>query len=430
MPSAPDSGSVAVVGAGIIGLSIALRLQRDGTKVTVIDPREPMSGCSAGNAGYLSESNIFPPAAWSVLRRIPSMLFSRSGPLVVRPSYVPQFIPWVMQALRSSAAEAAAHVNRSMASLLGQAIAAFDGLIDAASARHLIERRGGLIAYRTTGALAVKAQLLPRWNALGIRAEEVTAHTVRDLEPALAPMAGGILFPNAGRCLDPRALGLLYFQRFVQDGGTFLQERVTQLEPGSDQVCARLSDGHEVRASRLVACTGFESGPLQALLPFRLPLASERGYHLMLPSPGIQLGRTVVFGEPLFGATSMQEGLRLAGTAEFAHADSPSAMERAHMLLPLARDFLPRLNGSDAVPWMGVRPSLPDGMPAIGALASTPRILYAVGHSHNGLTTSAITAQCIAAVVAGRRPPIDLSPFAIERFSRRSISAAPTSSSA
>ncbi|MGE0800292.1 MAG: NAD(P)/FAD-dependent oxidoreductase [Lautropia sp.] len=428
MPSAPDGGSVVIVGAGIIGLSVALRLQMDGMDVTVIDAREPMSGCSSGNAGYLSEANIFPPAAWDMLRRLPGLLFSRAGALAVRPSYLPRLMPWAIRALRVSAAGTAGHIQRSMAGLLTEAIAAFDELLDAAGARHLVDRNGSLLVYQTAAALSAKARLLPGWNALGVRAEAVTARTMRAMEPALTPdMAGGICFPNAGRCLDPRALGLLYFDRFLRGGGTFVSGQVTEIIPGSDQVAARLSGGRDVRASRLVACTGFEPGPLQALLPFRLPLASERGYHLMLPHPGVRLSRPVVFGEPLFAATTMVEGLRLAGTAEFACAKSPAAMAHAHRLLPLARKFLPHLDGNDAVPWMGVRPSLPDGMPAIGVLVSHPRILYAVGHAHNGLTTSAITARCISAVIAGRATPIDLIPFAIERFTRRPAASRPSS---
>jgi D-amino-acid dehydrogenase len=417
MPSAPEGSAIVVVGAGIVGLSIALRLQMDGMSVTVIDANEPMGGCSSGNAGYLSEANIFPPAAWDVLKRIPAMLVSSCGPLVVRPSYAPRLMPWALRALRASAAGASAHVSLAMAGLMTRAIAAFDGLLDAAGARHLVDRRGGLMAYRTADALAARARLLARWDAFGIRAEAVSAATVHELEPALAAgMAGGIFFPNAGRCLNPRALGLLYLQGLLQRGGTFLRGRVARLDPGPQRVTARLSDGREIRAAKAVVCTGFESDLLQALLAFRLPMASERGYHLMLPNPGVALNRPVVFGEPLFAATSMQDGLRLAGTAEFADAKSPPAMDRAHMLMPLARAFLPQLNGSDAVPWMGVRPSLPDGMPAIGALASHPAVLYAVGHAHNGLTTSAITARCVCDLVSGRPAPVDLRPFAIERF--------------
>jgi D-amino-acid dehydrogenase len=417
MPLAHEDNSIVVVGAGIVGLSIALRLRMDGMNVSVIDASEPMRGCSSGNAGYLSEANIFPPAAWDMLKRIPGMLVSRAGPLVVRPSYVPRLLPWAIRALRASAPAAAARVHAAMAGLMTRAIAAFDDLLDEAGARHLVDRRGGLMAYRTAEALAARARLLPLWSEFGIGAEQVSARIVHELEPALADgMAGGIFFPNAGRCLDPRGLGLRYHERLVQLGATFLCGRVVQLVPSSGRVRARLGDGREVLARKAVVCTGFEPGPLQPLLPFRIPMASERGYHLMLPNPGVELNRPVVFGEPLFAATSMQDGLRLAGTAEFARAESPPAMERAHMLLPLARDFLPRLNAHDAQPWMGVRPSLPDGMPAIGALAAHPAVLYAIGHAHNGLTTSAITARCVADLMAGRRTPVDLQPFAIERF--------------
>ena len=148
-----------------------------------------------------------------------------------------------------------------------------------------------------------------------------------------------------------------------------------------------------------------------------VPLVSERGYHLMLPRPGLSLTRPVVFGEPHFAATPMDEGLRLAGTAEFARWDAPPAWERAHMLLALARQYLRGLDGDEAKPWMGVRPSLPDGLPAIGTVPSAPAIHYAFGHAHNGLTLSAVTARCISALVQGTAPPVDLAPLSLERFS-------------
>lgn len=426
MPSGPSApvlpdDAVIVIGAGIVGLSIALRLQMDGKQVTVIDRQQPMSGCSAGNAGYLSQANIFPPASRDVMRRLPGLLLSRQGPLVIRPSYLPRLVPWGIRALRASAAPECDRIARSMAAMMAKSLASFDDLLAAASAGHLIDRKGSLVVFKSEAALAAKAGLLPVWNSLGICAERIPAGEVRELEPALAKnLSGGIFFSGAARCLNPRAVGMMYFRELLQSGGTFTGGHARAISLGPASASVRLSDGRELHAKKLVVCTGFEAEPLQSLLDFRLPMASERGYHLMLPAPGIELNRPIAFGEPMFGAVSMQEGLRLAGTAEFAFPEAPAAMERARMLLPLSRAFIPQVDGRDAMPWMGVRPTLPDGMPAIGALTSHPAVLYALGHGHNGLTTSAITARCISDLVSGRPPTIDLRPFAIERFSNRS----------
>ncbi len=410
-------GSAVVVGAGIVGLSIALRLRMDGCQVTVIDHNAPMSGVSSGNAGYLSESNIFPPAAPDLLRRLPRLLLDKDGPLVVRPRYAPRLVPWAWRAVAALRPQPYQTVLSNMAALTGQAIAAFDELTREASAQHHISRDGGLIAFRSEAALDAKCRALPVWNSYGLAAERVSAAGVRELEPALCPdIAGGIFYPNAGRCSNPRGLGEHYARRLVALGGTILRDEVRavrQVAPGRAEV-ATATGTHA--AVRVVVAAGYRSGPLLAQLGYRVPLAAERGYHLMLPDAGIALRRPVVFGEPLFAATPMDGGLRLAGTAEFAHADASPDMRRADMLLRLARPYLPGIRGANARSWMGVRPTFPDGMPAIGRVGQAPSVLYAFGHGHNGLTTSAITARCVSSLVRDVPPPVDLSAFRLERF--------------
>ena len=174
-----------------------------------------------------------------------------------------------------------------------------------------------------------------------------------------------------------------------------------------------------MRFRRVVVCAGFWSGKL--LQPYfgRVPLASERGYHLMLPTPGVRVNRPIVFGEPHFAATPMEEGLRLAGTAEFAAPETPANFGRAMMLLRLSRRYLGPLNEAGARPWMGVRPSLPDGLPAIGRVRGHPAIHYAFGHAHNGLTLAAITAACVAAQVRGDKTPVDATALDLARFGPR-----------
>lgn len=410
-------GSAIVVGAGIVGLSIALRLRMDGHPVTVIDNNAPMSGVSSGNAGYLSEANIFPPATPDLLRRLPRLLLDKDGPLVVQPRYALRLLPWAWRAVAALRPQPYQAVLSNMAALTGQAIAAFDELTREASAQHLVSRDGGLVAFRSEAALDAKCRALPVWNSYGLAAERVSAASVRELEPALCQdIAGGIFYPNAGRCSNPRSLGEHYARRLVELGGAILRDEVRavrQAAPGRAEVVT--AHGTHSAASVVVAA-GYRSGPLLAELGYRVPLAAERGYHLMLPDAGISLRRPVVFGEPYFAATPMDEGLRLAGTAEFAHADAKPDMRRATMLLRLARAYLPGIRGTVARPWMGVRPSFPDGMPAIGRVGHAPSVFYAFGHAHSGLTTSAITARCMSSLVRDMPPPLELSAFRLERF--------------
>jgi glycine/D-amino acid oxidase-like deaminating enzyme len=419
MPSSEQTLSrnrITVVGAGIVGLSIALRLHLDGFAVTVIDQREPMSACSAGNAGYLSEANIFPPASRDLLQRLPFLMWDRDSPLVIRPSYVPALLRWAIPALKFSQTEHMNDVAASMAALLRIAYDSFEELTSAANASHLLDRRGGLVACKTQQGLQAKSKHLAIWNQFGLVAERISSDDVAQLEPALAAMHGGVYFPNAGRCIDPRRLGQHYAQCLVDAGVRIIRQQVRRIEQLASGAARLHLEDKTWCAPRLVIATGFDTTLIRPLLDFHVPMVAERGYHLMLPEPGVNLCRPVVFGEPMFAATSMQEGLRLAGTAEFAHPDAKADMRRAHMLLRLARDYLPGINDAKAKPWMGVRPTLPDGRPAIGQIGHARNIYYAIGHSHNGLTTSAVTARCLASLIQGRQAPVDLRPFSIERF--------------
>ncbi|MBD9667098.1 FAD-dependent oxidoreductase [Variovorax sp. VRV01] len=417
---APTSSrpTVAVVGGGIVGLSTALQLQLDGHDVTVIERDAPMQACSAGNAGYLSEANIFPPASPDMLWQMPRLMLAKDGPLVVRPSYALHMLPWGRRALTVLKPEAMARITGTLAAMTRMAYASISGLAAQAGASNLISRDGGLIAFKTQPALDKKCAALDTWNRHDLPVRRLSAVEIAALEPALAPdIVGGLLFQNSGRCSNPQGLGLRYAEHLAAQGGRVVRDEVgaVSLQEGGK---VTVQGQHRSRQyDRIVVCGGYWSGALMRPFFRHVPLASERGYHLMLPRPGLSLTRPVVFGEPHFAATPMDEGLRLAGTAEFARWDAPPAWERAHMLLALARQYLRGLDGDEAKPWMGVRPSLPDGLPAIGTVPSAPAIHYAFGHAHNGLTLSAVTARCISALVQGTAPPVDLAPLSLERFS-------------
>lgn len=389
--------TIGVIGAGIVGLSIAVELKRQGYQVTVIDRDEPMQGCSSGNAGYLSEANIFPPAAPDMLMQLPKLMFANDGPLVIKPTYVPEMLSWGYHALSAIKQERREWITATLADMTVQAYTALEKLSGHASASHLLSRDGGLLAFKNQDAFNKKCALLPVWERHGITVHRLSASEVRSMEPALAKdMVGGLLFENSGRCSNPQKLGLLYAEHLLRNGAEIYRDNVREIRPShSGNVLVR-GVNTERSFNKVVVCAGFWSTALLKPYVHHIPMVSERGYHLMLPTPGIQLKRPVVFGEPHFAATPMDEGLRLAGTAEFASAQSAPNYERAKMLIRLAQGYLPELNGGKGQPWMGVRPSLPDGLPAIGQAPNHSTIHYAFGHAHNGLTLSAVTAELVA----------------------------------
>jgi glycine/D-amino acid oxidase-like deaminating enzyme len=409
--------SVAVVGAGIVGLSIALELQRRGHNVTVFDRDTPMNGCSSGNAGYLSEANIFPPAAPDMLKQLPKLMLDSDGPLVIKPTYAPRMMSWGWHALAAVKADIRSSITQTLADLTADAYEAIHDLAKHANASHLLSRDGGLVAFKTQQALEAKCASLPIFEAHGIAVDRLDRTAIHDAEPALAAdIVGGLLFRNSGRCSNPRQLGLRYAEHLLGHGARLIQDGVEAVDPDAEGGVWVRSTFQSIRYDRVVVCAGFWSKALIQPYVSKIPLASERGYHLMLPIPGIRLRRPVVFGEPHFAATPMDDGMRLAGTAEFASADAPPNAERATMLLRLAQQYLVGLDGRDGQPWMGVRPSLPDGLPAVGVIPAHPSIQYAFGHAHNGLTLSAVTAQLVASQIEGVASHKHASSLDLHRF--------------
>ncbi|WP_082706955.1 NAD(P)/FAD-dependent oxidoreductase [Pseudomonas sp. EpS/L25] len=416
--SGSDSRRIVVVGAGIVGLSIALRLQLEGYQITLIDQNDPMTGCSAGNAGYFSEANIFPPATPDLLRQLPKLLFSKDGPLVIKPAYLNRMIPWSMRAVNVLKPAPYAKVMSALSSLIIRSQDSINQLAGATGAAHLITRNGGLHVYRSEAAFKAKLQALPYWEKHGISVKILNGADARALEPALADnVIGGLYFPESGRCSDPKELGLHYFRYLLQNGAQFLQSAFLGVETDLNSILQVVLPGQRLSAAKVVMATGHSTDRLLQRHGFKSALVAERGYHLMMSEPGVSLSRPVVFGEAYFAATPMDKGLRFAGTAEFCRPDAPPNMQRSHMLQQLAKQYIPGLTAAPGQPWMGVRPSLPDGLPAIGKVASQPGLFYAFGHAHNGLTTSAITAQCVSSLIDGREPPIDIKPFDYNRFS-------------
>ncbi|WP_277978041.1 NAD(P)/FAD-dependent oxidoreductase [Pantoea endophytica] len=413
-----DEKSVVVIGAGIVGLSVALKLHSEGYKITIIDRNEPMEGCSAGNAGFLSESNIFPPATKDILLKLPGMLISKQGPLIISPTYLNRMLPWTLKAAATLNKNKFDKIVDAFSSLITRSQTALHQLSEISGSRHFITSEGGLVCFITEEAFQARIAKIPLWREKGISVRVMDAQETREMEPDLTEnVVGSLFFGNSGRCSNPQGLGLSYFSYLIENGVKFIRDKINNIQ--SDNNNNWIVDGElaNYTASNVICCAGYHSETLLSKFKIKRNVVSERGYHLMLPDSGVNLNRPIVFGEPYFAATPMEHGLRLAGTAEFASPDLPANYGRATMLKDLAKKYLPHLNTDNAVPWMGIRPTLPDGLPAIGEISGHRGLFYAYGHGHNGLMTSAITAECVASLIGRRESPVDLQPFSITRFS-------------
>jgi D-amino-acid dehydrogenase len=180
----------------------------------------------------------------------------------------------------------------------------------------------------------------------------------------------------------------------------------------------RFADGTSAQPDLVIVAAGAWSKPLAAAMGDKVPLDTERGYNITFPSGRLGLTCPVVFEGEGFVATPLDTGDRVGGAVEFAGLSAPPNMARVDAILTRLKRFLPELDASGGERWMGFRPSLPDSLPVIGRSAATPRVLYAFGHGHYGLTQAAATAELVAAMAAGEAAPIDPAPFRPDRFRR------------
>lgn len=408
--------SVAVIGAGIVGICTAAFLQREGYRVTLVDAEEPGTMTSFGNAGAISAHSVTPMALPGIWKKVPRWLLDPLGPLAVRLGYAPKAAPWLMKfmaAAKNFETQAAA-----LADLHRPVREAYLELSGEAGADDLLKQTGVLSVYETTEGFNGDAVVRELSRKHGHRVEELGSDELRQLEPHLSPsFQHATFFPDATHCTNPGELCQRLAAMVLSKGGVHLKARVARFDIGTDGVEALITDQGERHAFDHFAVTaGAWSHQLSGDLGEAFPLESERGYHMVLPNPGIRTSRPISFGERKFMCTTMESGLRLAGTVEFAGLNAAPNWGRADKLLTHAKEIFRDVDTGGAVPWMGNRPATPDSVPVISRSRKHKNVVYGFGHGHLGLTGGAITGKHLTTLVAGREPEIDLSPFSIGRY--------------
>ena len=408
---------VIVVGAGVVGLSAALAAQARGLSVVVIDREGPAAGASAGNAGAFAFTDILPLASPGILRKAPGWLLDPLGPLSVPPAYALRIAPWMWRFWRACAPAQVARSTVAQTALMDLSKAELEPFLAATGTSAMLRRAGNLQVYE--GAAEFRASL-PGWQARtdhGIAFDHLDAREMADLQPGLAAgFTHGTFTPGWYSIDDPRLYTLALAERFRANGGEVLQATVVALHPTGTDVGVDLGGGRVQRAARVVLAAGAFSHLIARTVGDRIPLETERGYNTTLPSDAFDLRMQVTFGGHGFVASRLSTGIRVGGAVELGGLDLPPNFKRADAMLAKARRFLPGLNTTGGVQWMGFRPSLPDSLPVIGPSRASARIIHAFGHGHLGLTQSTGTARLVADLLTDRPPAITLSPFSPQRF--------------
>lgn len=405
---------IAVIGAGVVGLTTALALVDAGREVVLVDPGQPGMGASYGNAGTVAGYATSPVGTPDVLRSLPSLMFIRTSPLAIRHRALPSLVPWLLRFLRQSLPGAAERNSRAIAALVAGAAEGWDDLALRVQGAGILQRRGCLYLYETPEALAGAEAEMARRRALGVEVELLGPDRLAEMEPGLPPGLGGAAYFSDATFLDDpgRMMGLIADQVLAR--ARHLQLRAERLTRGPDGVVIE-GPGLHLHARRVVIAAGAHSRELAAQAGDRVPLDTERGYHVewdmetpLLSRPSCQTSRGFYFC-PMAGR------LRVAGTVELGGLNLPPSPHRVRKLVEGARAFFPDLPEPDR-DWMGFRPSLPDSLPVIGPSQGGPEVVLAFGHGHLGVTMAPITARIVAALLTDQPPPLDIAPYRPGRF--------------
>lgn len=406
---------IAVIGAGVVGMTTALQLAREGREVLLIDPDDPGMGASYGNAGTIADYAVLPVGTPAVLQGLPALLFDRNSPLAIRHAALPTLAPWLMRFARQCLPAAARRNAQALAALLVNATPGWQALAAGIGGADLLHRSGCLYLYQTPRAMAAAKADIAWRKRLGVEVDLIDPGAVAALEPGLPAVAGGgAFFPQAVHLADPgRMMGLLATAA-VAAGAGILRGRAERLERRVDGVIVTGPEFH-LHARRVVIAAGAHSKALARQAGDAVPLDTERGYHAEWDMVQPRLARPVCPTARGFYLCPMQGRLRVAGTVELGGLTAPPSKHRIKRLVAGARAYFPDLGEPDRT-WMGFRPSLPDSLPVIGPSCCGAEVIHAYGHGHIGLTLAPITARLVADLIAGRAPEIDLSAYRAGRF--------------
>ena len=406
---------IGIVGAGIQGISNALFLQKKGFSVTIFDRDKPGSpAASYGNAGHFSPYASVPINRPDVLTDVPAMLLSTTGPLALKWNYVPKMIPWFLQFIRNCTTKRMLHTAKNMHQILDLALPAYDELFDEIELGGLVEKKGILYIWNDQSLKSRELEIKVR-NELGVDQQIVTPKEIHDLEPNIKPIYhGGVYYQYGRHARNPKKILLKLYDLFLKKGGKFLKMNIKDINFNDEKPVIKAETQSFLFDKIVIACGSF-SKKLTDNLDEKIPLDTERGYHVHFKDCDHLLSRPVIFQNRGFGITPMEQGLRVVGTVEFGGLNNPLSKSRVKNLIDNAKYMMGDLPEHEDK-WLGFRPTLPDYLPVIGPSKKHKNVFYCFGHHHLGWTLGPISGKIISGMIAEENTNLDLKPYSSLRF--------------
>jgi D-amino-acid dehydrogenase len=386
-------------------------------RVTLIDAVAPGQSCSFGNAACISTSSIIPFSYPGLIKKVPAWLLGPLGPMFIRPRDFPSLVPWFWNFWRASNMQKVEEIASAQASLMKMAFADYEEILSATGSSHLKLARGAIHLFDSEKEYAETRWQIDLQARHGFEQRRLGREELKSLVSGLKLHKGvAVLMPQWHHLIDPARVTEVIAQSCFAGGVSWLQDHVSSVTRGETGICLNTVSGKKINADQLVVAAGAWSNQIAQQLDYKVPMIAKRGYHSQLSEPGIELPCPVMSISRQFVMTPLENGLRIAGTAEFAALDAKPDFRRAKVLLKQASHYLDGLKTDSASEWMGQRPMMSDSLPVISESPGYPGVFYAFGHGHYGLTQGPTTGRIIADMVTGEEPAIDLSVYRFDRF--------------
>ncbi|MBL4666462.1 MAG: FAD-dependent oxidoreductase [Sneathiella sp.] len=408
--------SIVVVGAGIVGVSTAIWLQRAGHKVTLMDREGPAAGASYGNAGVIASGSLIPITAPGLLRKAPGMLFSPNKPLFLRWRYLPKLLPFLKDYLKHANTKSVERISEGLSTLLHDAPDQHLALASGTPAENYIETMDYLFGYEDKAAFDADQFSWDVRKRRGVEFDPLDAKALADYDPALKGRFNfGVRCKNHGRISDPGAYVTALADHFTATGGVFLQGELQGFDIQNDRCVQIQTPDGPVTADKFVITTGAWSSAWAKELGISVPMESERGYHIEFVNPSITLRSPLMVAGGKFVLNSMNGRLRCAGVIEFGGLTPERSKAPIALLKNQMAELFPDLRYDRIDEWMGHRPATADSLPIIGVSPKVENIYLGYGHHHIGLTGGPKTGRWLANLITGTPINTDLTAYAADR---------------
>ncbi len=416
-----DRGAtVLVVGGGIVGVAVALNLQKRGYAVTLVEKKEISAGASAGNCGLMAVGEIVPLSRPGVLPQLPGWLLDPEGPVAVRPFHAMTMLPWLFRFLRAGRLDRVESISSALTQLSNCATEAYKPLLEESGIPDILKSEEVIYLFDHQHELDHERFAFELRERCGFSCEYLEKAKLREMEPEISDhIECGMLMKGWSHFSDPQRLTRTLADTFLTKGGTVVfAEAMDFIRNDNGLVEAvRLSGGRTIEADEVIIATGAWSSKLASQLGDKLPVEAMAGYNTTIGNPGVSIEHPLMHHKGGFVITPMEMGLRVGGTLELGGLTTKPNFNRAKVIAKRARSILPNLRIAEATEWVGYRPMTPDTLPIIGRSQCAANVTYASGHGQLGMTYGALTGEIVADIIEkGGSEQFDLSPYRLNRF--------------